>query len=571
MPLLTPEERLGTEVGSWILDRVIGEGGMGVVFAARHKTLGSKAAIKLLHPHLLRSESVAKRFEREAQAAAAIQHPNVVRILDVLSAEDGARCIVMDFLEGESLHRRLKRVGALSPIVAADFLLPVMDALSQAHARGIVHRDLKPDNVFLAREGTGEVPKLLDFGIAKLLGGDGTGTRTGMLMGTPAYMAPEQARGSKDVGPPADVWAMGCVWFECLTGRTPFVSDTPQAILASILTEPPPMLRQISDDVPAHWAGVVDRALARDVAERFPDMGSFADAIRAALKGPGGEVVAVPSTQVNPMAPTLATPMAASVPPPDPSRAPTVLGTPPIKPAKKKKKRMRSGVIVGAFTALLSAAGTVAILDSASDAEPPPMAERAQPSPPSAGSADRRSAPGETHRAIAPTRTAGGGDEGDPAPITVSEDADAGVDAAQDSGFDADADAALPAEEEQADASVATESEMRPRGMRATMAQQAEMDTTPPFTAQEVRRELDRRSLLFRQCGNVPRAQGREYPETVSATFTVRADGRIEDVEIDRRIPFSLINCVKTRLHSTRLRSGAEPLRVTHGFPVTPR
>ncbi len=264
---------------------------MGVVFAAQHASLGSPAAVKLLHPHLVRDASVALRFEREAKAAAMIRHPNVVRILDLVTAEDGARCIVMDLLEGESLGDRIMRVGPLSPEATAALLLPVMHGLADAHRQRIVHRDLKPDNIFIAREAGREVPMLLDFGIAKLL--DGThATQTGMMIGTPAYMSPEQVRGLRDIGPPTDVWAMGAVWFECLSGRTPLLAETPQGMIASILTEAPPPLRTVKGSVPSHLADVIDRALKKDLSERYPDMSSFAAALRAALGSRAVEALA---------------------------------------------------------------------------------------------------------------------------------------------------------------------------------------------------------------------------------------------------------------------------------------
>jgi len=279
---MTPESRVGTTVGAYRLERIVGEGGMGVVYEGRHETLDTQVAVKLLHPHFLRDAEVVRRFVREAKSAAKIRHPNVVRVFDLLATSDGGQAIVMDFLEGEPLSSIIRR-GALPPARAAALLVPIMEALEVAHAQGIVHRDLKPDNVFVCSTPSGEVPVLVDFGIAKLTDGGGThATRTGALIGTPAYMSPEQARGLTEVGPQTDVWAMGAVLYECLSGRTPLLANTAQGMLAAILTEDPPPLASVVR-VPVPLATVVDTALMRDVGRRYPDMRTFRHALAGAL------------------------------------------------------------------------------------------------------------------------------------------------------------------------------------------------------------------------------------------------------------------------------------------------
>ena len=373
MAILEPEERLGRTIGSYRLDSVLGEGGMGVVFAGTHVELGTPVAIKLLHPHLVRDAEVARRFEREARAAARLRHDHVVRILDLLTAEDGARCIVMDRLEGESLHELLEREGSLGVERTTRLLVPIMDALVSAHEAGIVHRDLKPDNIFVARRSGGEKPVLLDFGVAKLLDGS-RATQTGWMLGTPQYMSPEQARGEGDVGPAADIWAMGAVWFECLGGRPPVEGNTPQAVIANLLTAPVPSLGQLAS-VPPEVVALVDGALQRDPAARYPDMRAFATRARALASG---TPVALPQATPQP-APKVVTPLATQ---------PTALAMTPHRaaedavelPGRGGGRTMALVAVVGLL--LVGGIATAAVMLGGGDA--PPVTAAAIPEPPRA-------------------------------------------------------------------------------------------------------------------------------------------------------------------------------------------
>ncbi|MCA9607944.1 MAG: serine/threonine protein kinase, partial [Myxococcales bacterium] len=210
MPILMPKERLGRALGGrYRLLKILGKGGMGVVYEGVHEGTGRPVAVKVLLPQFLEHPEITKRFLREAKAAASLHHPNVVDVLDVGEDDDGAPYIVLEFLVGRTLHA-LSKKGPLDAEPTLAHLLPVMDALALAHDNGIVHRDVKPDNIFLAEDETGRItPKLLDFGIAKLLQVTSSlKTRTGTAMGTPHYMPPEQAQGARDVTPAADVWAM---------------------------------------------------------------------------------------------------------------------------------------------------------------------------------------------------------------------------------------------------------------------------------------------------------------------------------------------------------------------------
>jgi serine/threonine-protein kinase len=202
VPILTPAERIGTVLaGRYRIEAILGAGGMGVVFAGKHELTGRPVAIKLLQPGLVTDPEVLARFFQEAKASAALNHPNVVDVLDVGTDEDTAY-LVLERLEGQALGARLEACGVIDPKELLEILLPAMDALAAAHERGIVHRDLKPDNVYIHRDIRGRrVPKVLDFGIAKLVETDSdVKTRTGGLLGTPHYMSPEQAQGLKDVG-----------------------------------------------------------------------------------------------------------------------------------------------------------------------------------------------------------------------------------------------------------------------------------------------------------------------------------------------------------------------------------
>ena len=216
----------GTDVGGYIIDGELGRGGMGVVYSARHPVIGKRAAIKVLKPSLSNNPATIERFIQEARSVNAIGHPNIVDIFDFDMLPDGRRFLVMDLLEGESLRKRIKR-GALPPAEAVMVIDEIASALDAAHAKGFIHRDLKPDNVFLvANPGRFDV-KLLDFGLAKLTPGNAMvldrayRTATGAQLGTPDYMSPEQLRGDKNIDHRTDVYALGIVAFEILTGKRP--------------------------------------------------------------------------------------------------------------------------------------------------------------------------------------------------------------------------------------------------------------------------------------------------------------------------------------------------------------
>jgi serine/threonine-protein kinase len=262
--------------GKYRLVRFLGEGAMGSVWEAVHVQNGRSVAVKLISgPEVLAGE-LRSRLLREAQACQRIQHPNVVSVIDVGELDDGAPFLVMQLLNGETLDVRLHREGRLAPVEAARIGGQVARALAAAHAAGIIHRDLKPANIYLHLEPKSSVPiaKVLDFGVSKILserggtGPDARATATGHAMGSPAYMSPEQAKSANKVDARADVWSLGVLLFEMLSGSLPFPGETAYAVIGEVLHGPIPSLRTAAPSLDERLAGVVDRCLVRDVNAR---------------------------------------------------------------------------------------------------------------------------------------------------------------------------------------------------------------------------------------------------------------------------------------------------------------
>jgi len=247
------------------LDGLLGEGGMGSVWRAFNLQLEVPVAIKLLRADCQTTE-LAERLRVEARAVAHLIHPNIVRVFDAGESESGEPFIVMELLNGESLGTLLER-GPLPPVTALQLLLPIAEALSFAHARSVVHRDLKPDNIFVADEGAGLQPKLLDFGIAKVMSAPAPGapsaTLGGVLVGSPDYMSPEQVRGYSDIDQRADVWGFCVVLYETIAGRSPFEGDSCEAAMCSVLIDEPEPLSLVPG-VDAELSALVHAGLAKD-------------------------------------------------------------------------------------------------------------------------------------------------------------------------------------------------------------------------------------------------------------------------------------------------------------------
>jgi serine/threonine-protein kinase len=260
-------------VGQYLLRRKLGEGGMGQVWLAEHALLKRPCAVKFVRPDLAASPAIAARFAREVGAVTRLAHVNTVRVYDYGRADDGSFYLVMEYLDGPTLEELVRTSGPLPPGRAVHLLRQVCGALAEAHAAGLVHRDLKPGNVIVtALGGQPDVAKLLDFGLVHDLSAEADDrlTRTGTVLGTPAYMSPEQAAGEAAVDARGDVYGLGAVAFFALTGRPPFTGKVLGQVLAAHRTEPPPRLTDLRPDLPADLAAVVARCLAKDPAQRFP-------------------------------------------------------------------------------------------------------------------------------------------------------------------------------------------------------------------------------------------------------------------------------------------------------------
>lgn len=282
-----PERRLGSVIdGRWRLDRVVGSGGMGAVYRARHRN-GRVAAIKIMHSKLAHRADLRERFFTEGRVANLIAHPGAVAVLDDGVTDEGEPFLVMELLEGETLWDRRLRDRATRDISEALIVTnQILEVLIVAHAAGVVHRDIKPENVFVTREG--EI-KILDFGVARLepRTGPGSGRRSntqqGDAVGTPAFMAPEQARGELTlVDARSDVWSVGATLFFMLTGRCVHQAVSPMDELLAAMNDPAPSLAEVAPDMPACLIALVDRALAYEPERRFRDAVSMQSAVQAA-------------------------------------------------------------------------------------------------------------------------------------------------------------------------------------------------------------------------------------------------------------------------------------------------
>jgi serine/threonine-protein kinase len=285
-----PEALVGTVLGGrYFIERLIGEGGMGAVYQAEHTHMHKRLAVKVLHPEMSRMPEVVARFEREAMAAAHIEHPNVATATDFGKLDDGSFFLVLEYVEGKSLREAIND-GRMDLGRALHVMRQIASALGRAHSLGIVHRDLKPENVMLvARDGDGDFAKVLDFGIAKVPVGELVGehkvpgqalTQLGMVYGTPEYMAPEQALGQA-VDPRADLYALGVITFEMITGNRPFEHESKVTLLGMHVTAPiPSMIERLPEaNVPPEVDAIVKRLLAKEASARFADARELLEAV----------------------------------------------------------------------------------------------------------------------------------------------------------------------------------------------------------------------------------------------------------------------------------------------------
>jgi serine/threonine-protein kinase len=270
---------VGSSVGPYVLVRQIGHGGMGAVYEGVHRHLEKRVAVKALHLRFGEDPVARERFHREGRAAARVRHPNAVEVFDC-GIEQGVAWLAMEFLEGEDLGYLLEREGVLGVARLTDLMLPVVAAVAAAHEQGIVHRDLKPENIFLAHSQHGFVqPKVLDFGVARVLDENAGITRSTTLLGTPYYMSPEQTINGKSATVLSDQYSIGVMLYECVTGQLPFDRDRLYELMSAIVRGPLVAPREIRPDVPADFEAVILRAMHRAPGRRFPTMRAFGEAL----------------------------------------------------------------------------------------------------------------------------------------------------------------------------------------------------------------------------------------------------------------------------------------------------
>lgn len=284
VPLVTAGDIVA---GKYRVDRVLGRGAMGVVVAARHEELGQKVAIKLLNPDVSASDDGRERFLREARAAAKLESDHVARVFDVGTFGNNNAYLVMEHLEGSDLEKYLDTHGRLPIEETVDYVLEALEALAHAHAHGMVHRDIKPSNLFLTErmDGTRRV-KILDFGISKTESGLGvstpgvsTLTSPHAVLGSPAYMAPEQIRSSKNVDQRADIWSVGVMMYELVTGKSPFLGESIGDTLSRVITSRPEPIKSLRPDAPPALVAAIDRCLEPDERNRFQNVAELANAL----------------------------------------------------------------------------------------------------------------------------------------------------------------------------------------------------------------------------------------------------------------------------------------------------
>jgi serine/threonine-protein kinase len=293
-PLAEPSTQtpslVGRRIGKYEIVRVLGRGGMGTVYEALNTSIGKRVAMKFVDASLSRNKDAVARFQREAQAASAVESAHIVEIFDAGATDDELPYIVMELLRGEDLGHRIRRSGRLELAEALPLIAQILRGLHRAHEAGIVHRDLKPDNIFLVeRDDESDFVKILDFGISKMrrTGGapEKTLTRQGTVLGTPFYMSPEQAQAQPDVDGRTDLWSLGAILYECLTGRPPHEGHAYEQVIVNICTKDAPDVRVHNPGVPEPLSRVIAKALSRDRDTRFATAREMLDALGLASGG----------------------------------------------------------------------------------------------------------------------------------------------------------------------------------------------------------------------------------------------------------------------------------------------
>ncbi len=432
----------GLVAGKYEVLRLIGRGGMGSVWEGRHTSLATRVAIKFIDPEYADSKEAQTRFETEARAAATLHSKHAIQIFDHGVTDDGRPYIVMELLTGEPLDRRIDRLGAISLQETARILGQVCSALSRAHDSGIIHRDLKPENIFLVHtpDEDEEVAKVLDFGIAKIKAAPGeqgltSSTKTGAVLGTPYYMAPEQARGLRTIDTRADLWSLGVIAYKCVTGVLPFEGECVGDLLVKICTSPPPVPSVTVPGLPAAFDAWFARALEREPDSRYQTAAELSEALGLAA---GVTVRRGPmSSQPGRGVPSVTPPAAADDRTPQPALPAAALTSAPFVTSASPPRSSKGVFAIVAMTALVggslgvllvvkllapshdpapqqSAAALVAAPASTPSSAPatsaglPPLPSADPPAATSASAAPARpklAGPGKASPAPAPTRT----------------------------------------------------------------------------------------------------------------------------------------------------------------------
>jgi serine/threonine-protein kinase len=292
--------------GKYRIIRLIGEGGMGAVYEGENTRIHRRVAIKVLHQGVAENQEAVQRFEREAQAAGRIGNDHILEVIDMGTLSNGDYFMVMEFLDGEPLSERIHRVGRMRPEDVAPLVMQALEGLQAAHDAGIVHRDLKPDNIFILREKAGQKDfvKLIDFGISKFSslasGSEMKMTRTGTVMGTPYYMSPEQASGSREADHRSDLYAIGVILYEAVTGRVPFDAGTFNQLLFQIVLSDPAPPQQVVPELDTAFASLIGKSMARDMEHRFQTANELIAALGNWLQS-GAAVSVPPVAAANPL------------------------------------------------------------------------------------------------------------------------------------------------------------------------------------------------------------------------------------------------------------------------------
>jgi serine/threonine-protein kinase len=351
--------------GKYQVLRQLGAGGMGVVLAARHLHLGQIVAVKVLHPARRADATTLARFRREAEAAVRLTSDHAGRVFDFGELPGGAPYIVLEYLDGCSLQTVLEQRGVLPIATAVEYVLQAIDAVMDAHSFGMIHRDIKPDNLFLTRRGSRSCIKVLDFGVVKCGTLSGSLTATGTTLGSPAYMSPEQMQGAHAVDARADIWSLGAVLYELVTGRLPFEAPSLTEVMDAVATAHPVPPRSLRPELPAEIERAILRCLSKGPSDRFSSVAELAAVLEPYREPRTGFSSVPPHPSVAPPPPT-----AAILPPPRMPRMPRM--TTVLRTTRLARQRRRHGMHLLAVAMVAGAIGAMIGGASAAGSRPFP-------------------------------------------------------------------------------------------------------------------------------------------------------------------------------------------------------